>query len=321
MNINVSEKCIDYENDIFYESGLYDIRHIQPHYHYKDMEIVFCLKGCVNLVSGHQSVKINAGEIFSIDCRDIHYIYSDTPNLTLIFHLDLTRTHIPWEKLQNIFFSCESCHCYPHQQKAMMQVKDIILTLSFISYSDDHIGTSAYTKKIDRLLCMFMDIMYKNFNWFNYENQDEYVNDEMLDRFYRIISFCSENYYKKITISQLAAAEHINKNYFSQFISKTVFLSFNAMISFIRCYEAEHLLLTTDKTNWEITYLCGFSDSKYFYRAFKSWWKCTPTEHRKRYTLSMEKNTDIIKITGQEATDLLNDYITQWHIEKTFEQI
>ena len=321
MNINVSEKCIDYNNNIFYESGFYDIRHIRPHYHYKDMEIVFCLKGHVNLVAGHQSVRVNAGEVFSIDCRDIHYIYSDTANLTLLFHLDLTKTHIPWEKLQNIFFSCESCHCYPYQQRAMNMVKDIILTLSFISCSHSDIEIASREKEINKLLCMFIDIMYKYFNWFNYENQDEYVNDEMLDRFYRIISFCSENYYKKITISQLAAAEHIDKNYFSQYISKTVFSNFNAMISFIRCYEAEHLLLTTDKPNWEISYLCGFSDSKYFYRAFKSWWKSTPTEHRKRYDISMKKNNDVTKLTGEQAVDLLRDYITKWHMEKTFGQI
>ncbi len=141
---------------------------------------------------------------------------------------------------------------------------------------------------------------------------------DLHDRFYRVLAYCNEHFDQKISVSQLAASEHISRNYFSQFISKTVFKSFSLMIKYIRCYEAEHLLLTTDLPNSEIAYQCGFSDPKYFYATFKGWWGCTPTEHRGHYRACLEQTPRLTVLKEEEAEALLKDYITDWHLQKVF---
>ncbi|NLD19086.1 MAG: AraC family transcriptional regulator [Clostridiales bacterium] len=325
--MNIKEEKIIYTGNVPCEMKLCRIGHVDPHYHSQELELIFCFEGSVTLVAGHQEVKIKAGEIFSVDYRDIHYLYSDEEkknNLVLVFHLNLTDLKIGWDYLENLFFACESTHCYPYQQKAMEQVKDILLSLSYIHYSTP--ASEASSHITDESLCRstankLMDIMVKYFNWFNYENQDDHINLEFHDRFYRVLKHCNDNYKEKISVSQLAASEHISRNYFSQFVSKTVFSSFSFMIKYIRCYESEQLLLKTDMSIAEISYACGFSDPKRLYSSFKYWWQCTPTEHRNKYREYMDKPADISYLEGNEASSFIRDCITSWHLQKTLGSI
>lgn len=315
--MNIQETKINYEQNVPYEVELCRVRHIDPHYHLRDLELLFCLSGAVELTAGHQNVWIRAGEVFSVDCRDIHYIHSSCDNLLLIFHLDLTKMCIPWENLKHLFFACESCHCYPYQTEAMDKVKDILLALSCAYFLEPGFSSPESAQAAaDQLI----RILYQHFNWFNYEQQDAYMNLEMHNRFYRILAYCNENFSKKISASQLAESEHISKNYFSQFISRTVFKSFNLMLKYIRCYEAEHLLLTTDLSNAEVAYRCGFSDPKYFYSTFKHWWECTPTEHRNRYQTYLQEPSSFEVLNAPEALRTLKESISRWHMEKIFRE-
>lgn len=314
-NMDIRENIIHYKNDLPYAATLCRIAATRPHYHAKELEFVFCLEGEITLIAGHQRVVVKAGEIFSVDFRDIHYLKADADNLVLLFHLNLNALDMPWEFLKNIFFACESTHCQPYQQKAMDEVKDIILTLSCILYSrtEYHFPAESLRRTANRLLA----ILTRYFNWFNYNNQDEYINQSNYSRYHRALTYCNENYMNKISISQLAAREHVNVNYFSQFIRKTVFERFRDMLKYIRCYEAEQLLLKTDLPIAEISYRCGFSDPKYFYAAFKLWWKCTPTEHRNNYREYLQGAVPPTIIEREEAAQLIKEHLTQWMLEKT----
>ena len=340
--MDILEKEIDYLDGIPVEASLCRIDRSLPHCHPHDLEFVCCLKGSIHMFASDQIATLLPGQLHSIDYRDIHYLYSDEDNLALIFHLDLQNIPYDWEQIQYIFFACESNHCYAYQQDAMQAVKDMILSFSY-GYMTGEYTPEMYAGPVE----FFSFYLLEYFNWFNYENQDEYMNEDLYERFHRVLAYCIDHYDQKISISQLAATEHISKNYFSQFISRTVFHSFSTMIKYIRCYEAEHLLLTTDKPNAEIAYECGFSDPKYFYAAFKQLWGCTPSEHRASYTdyyneclrhyaeSPLAKPGEIrnengnIKYTGDDvpgqervdpadAAKILKEYMANWHLEKTF---
>lgn len=312
--MNIKEERINYINDLPCHAQLCRIKAIKPHYHSHDLELIFCLEGSVDLVAGHQANTVHAGEVFSLDFRDIHYLYSDQENLVLLLHIDLTALDTPWEFLQHVFFACESCHCFPYQEPAMEQVKDILLSIAYDMSANPEIDAESHHKAANTL----MSILLKYFNWYNYENQDDYINTEIYNRFHRLIGYCNENYMNKISISHLASIEHVNANYFSQFVAKTVFQKFSNMVNYIRCYEAEQLLLKTDMPVAEVSFACGFSDPKYFYSAFKFWWECTPTEHRRQYKEYTKTDFHVEAIPDAAAAGLIQQYITKWHLSKTF---
>lgn len=337
--MEILNRKINYVSGIPVEASLCRIDRSLPHFHPHDLEIVCCLRGEIHLAAADQRAVLGPGQIHSIDYRDIHCLYAeDEDNLALIFHLDLTNIPYDWEQIRYVFFACESNHCYAYQRDAMNAVKDMILSFSY-GYITGSYTPEMYAGPVE----FFSFYLLQYFNWFNYENQDEYMNEDLYERFHRVLAYCIDHYDQKISISQLAATEHISKNYFSQFISNTVFRSFSTMIKYIRCYEAEHLLLTTDKPNAEIAFECGFSDPKYFYSAFRQLWGCTPSEHRARYEkyyqeclrhyesslhakagdTGSKKNTgdDLPgqqRLADDDAAAVLKEYIAAWHLEKTF---
>ncbi|MDO4176773.1 MAG: helix-turn-helix domain-containing protein, partial [Bacillota bacterium] len=278
----IQEPKIRYIEGLPFEAELCKIKKQFPHRHTTELELVYCLEGTVHLIAADQDYMLTPGQVHSIDFYDVHYLNGSDDNLTLIFHLDLSK--LPeWEELRYIFYACESNHCFPYQEHAMNQIKDIILALSYLYFTGNRAGEDCSTavRNLDDLLLQY-------FNWFNYENQDEYMNSELFERFTRVLKYIGKNYREKITVSQLAEREHMNRNYFSQFISKTVFSSFSNMVNYIRCYNAETLLLTTEKSISDISFECGFSDPKYFYSAFKALWHMTPTEDRERFLKQYE---------------------------------
>ena len=307
----VRENRVRYKSsDFYFDARILRITRTEPHFHNSDLELIFCLDGEVTLTAGHQHVTLQAGDLFSVDYMDIHYLQSDGDNLVLIFHIDLMRTPVPWERLQYQFLACETVHCSPYQREAMRRVKDLIFALSVVCLTKD------FSPAFDAPAESLIRTLIIDFNQLRYETPAEISNNVNIERFERILAYCCENYNRKITVAGLAEAEHIDANYFSRFIRNTIFISFDSMLKFIRCYEAEHLLLTTDLSNTEISYRCGFSNPRYFYSAFDAWWGCTPNEHRERYRAYMEQPYVMTAIDPAEALPLLRDFITRWHVEK-----
>ena len=309
----IQEPKIKYRKNMPFEAELCRIGRQYPHRHSTELELVYCLEGSLHLIAADQDYTLTTGQIHSIDFMDIHYLNGSKDNLTLVFHLDLSM--LPeWDELQYVYYACESNHFFPYQQQALDKVKDIILSLSYI-YLTGNKSKNDCSVAVRNLA----DLLLQYFNWFNYENQDEYMNQDLYDRFTRVLEYIINNYKEKITVSQLASREHMNRNYFSQFVSKTVFSSFSNMVNYIRCYNAEILLLTTEKSISDISFECGFSDPKYFYSAFKSLWHMTPNEDRERYSKQFadaKAGKNSTTLSDSAAAVKIKDFITTWHIAK-----
>ena len=195
---------LNYKNNLPFQAELSKVSNLVPHRHDKDLELVYCLEGTVNLEAAEQTATLHAGQLHSIDFADIHCLWSDEDNTTLIFHLDLTC--MPnWDYLENILFACEDNHLYPYQKQAMTRVKDIVLSLSYAYFTDALEDAGRFDAPLKELV----DTLLQYFNWFNYENQDDYMNVELYERFHRVLTYCLNNYEKKITVSQIAAQENI----------------------------------------------------------------------------------------------------------------
>lgn len=305
--MNVKESKIDYKNGLNYNISLCNIRNLKPHFHNNDLELIFCLKGQIHLNAGHkhQDLIIKEGDIFSIDCRDIHYIDSDTDNLILTVHFDLLNQAIDYEKLKYLFFTCESRHCCSYQYECINQIKDSLITLAYLDFY--RINTADTNIVKSRLVNKIMQLLYDNFTWFNYEQPYENINKKTHERMYRIMAYCSENFSKHISLTDIAELEHISIKYVSLFFSTTVFDKFNVLLKFIRAYEANHMLLTTNNSIYDISYAVGFSDPKYLYSAFKSFYQATPGEQRALFSAHMKKED----ITQYVPLDKYKEQLTE----------
>jgi YesN/AraC family two-component response regulator len=205
--------------------------------------------------------------------------------------------------------------------KPMQDVQDILLSIAYLYMSKTGIDNFNNNDKINiiytNMANRLIDILLSYFDWFNYLNIYPNPNEQIRERFHSISSYCQKNYMNKITISQLAKAEHINENYFSQFLLKSSFQGFSNMLNYIRCFEAETLMLLTDLPANEISCRCGFSDIKYYYRHFKKWWGTTPHQYKNSYKRYVETPSNYKELSHAEAFEIIKDCIAAYHTRKS----
>ena len=104
--MKLKEYKLKYKNNLPFQAELSKVTNLVPHRHDKELELVYCLEGTVHLEAADQKATLHAGQLHSIDFADIHCLWSDDDNTTLIFHLDLSA--MPnWEELKYVFFACE----------------------------------------------------------------------------------------------------------------------------------------------------------------------------------------------------------------------
>lgn len=316
----LQERKIEYINPFPFEAELGSVRHMPPHYHDGTLEILLVLKGSVKLISNHEHAVLTEGQFFSLDPRDIHSLSSDEDNMVLQFHLNIKDKAIAWNHAEYLMFACQSSLCQPHQREYMLMLKDLILSLSFMYLNRivpaEATGQDPEIDGYERTLNNLLDILYKHFNWFNYSNTEEF-DPEIHERMYSLYGYCVEHMQEKITIPMLAEYVHLSQNYLSQFMRKTSFESFSTMLQYVRCYEAEHLMLETNLSNADIAFNCGFSDAKYFYAAFTRWWEETPAVFRKKMKKLLDMPENVHKASHDEAAGIMERYILQWHLDKT----
>ncbi|MGM0125227.1 hypothetical protein IGI37_002625 [Enterococcus sp. AZ194] len=100
---------------------------------------------------------------------------------------------------------------------------------------------------------------------------------------YQLLNVVHQNYQEPLTVEDLAAAVHINKNKCTQIFKKyTHFSPMNYVINY-RLLKAQHLLLETEHSVSEICHLIGFNQLSYFIEKFKETYQFTPLQYRKKF--------------------------------------
>lgn len=94
------------------------------------------------------------------------------------------------------------------------------------------------------------------------------------------LDFIENNYHNTIKLSYLASLCDISPSYFSKLFKRITNKNLVNYINNLRIEKAKHLLLTTDKPISIIAFECGFEDSGYFIKVFKSITSLTPANYR-----------------------------------------
>ena len=96
-----------------------------------------------------------------------------------------------------------------------------------------------------------------------------------------IMSYCSQNFDRDLSLDLLEKELHLNKYYISHIMSNRLHIGFNDYVNSLRVNSACKHLLKTDLTVTEISELVGFNTLRTFNRAFLKLMGQTPSEYRK----------------------------------------
>lgn len=97
-----------------------------------------------------------------------------------------------------------------------------------------------------------------------------------------IMNYVEKHYQNKIMMEDIADNIHLSRTYISVLFKKETGENFSDYLQRIRLEKASTLLKDTKKSIQEIAEKVGFFDAAHFNRAFKSYYKCSPNEYRKK---------------------------------------
>lgn len=106
--------------------------------------------------------------------------------------------------------------------------------------------------------------------------------DKRNQRLASLIHFVDENYMGKIRLSDFAVQEGYTMTYLSHFIKEAMNQSFQEYVTSVRINCACKLMETENRKMLDICHESGFSDYRYFCRAFREQYGMTPEQYRRQ---------------------------------------
>jgi AraC-like DNA-binding protein/ligand-binding sensor protein len=92
--------------------------------------------------------------------------------------------------------------------------------------------------------------------------------------------FIWDNYTRKISLQEIAAAAGLSAPYFSTIFKEEMGENLSSYLNRLRVEKARHMLAETDLTLTEIASACGFEDQSWFSKIFKSFTGISPGKYR-----------------------------------------
>lgn len=290
--------------------SIYSVKQEYCHHHNKFLEIIYCLKGNATLHVLYEDIDLTDGDIISCDPHDVHSLSSKEENLFVSFYFDLTHPVFNNPDLQHMFFVCERYVLRKESQEQLQKLKHLLLTLLYF-YCFPHEKVSQ-VDTFNNLALKIMAIMLEHFHFFNYVTGSLDYSQDAKNRLEHIMIYTNRYYYEKLTLSRIGEEEHINPTYLSHFFKKTTFFGYSGFLNFVRTYQSELLLLETDMKISDISYACGFSDPKFYYKQFKIWYRHTPLQHRKLLKEIEQNSVENHYYKVDEISSKLEHYISYY---------
>jgi len=123
---------------------------------------------------------------------------------------------------------------------------------------------------------LYIEVMTKSNT--NYEQDSEFP-----DPVKKVMDYIEQNYFRKITLDELASLTYLNPYYLLKLFKRYTGYTPNEYINKFRIDYSKKLLISSELTIEQIALFLGFNTHSYFSRVFKSKNGLTPELFRKKY--------------------------------------
>ncbi len=294
--------------------SIYSVTKEATHYHQDQIELIFCLKGSVSVILSYEIIALHKGQILCVNCSEVHGIFSEEDNLLVSFHIHMTHSLFRDSHFEHIMLKVTPDVAGENQRGHLKKLNDLLLAALYLYSEDYDIPTPTFTEIAEKIVALLI----KHFNVFCMADYDADVTWSK-DRFEQMLLYINMHYSEKLTLKMLSEMEHLNYNYLSTYFNHTFNDTFNNYLSVIRVYHSELRLLSTDDTISAVSYDCGFSAPKFYYKAFKKWYHVTPMEHRKRHLAYNDQSRPNRVYHVNEIYHRINQYITYYFSKSQFD--
>ena len=260
-------------------------------HHHNYIEMIYVYSGEFRQTVNGNNIVMSKGEICILDTNVIHSIEPTSEN-DIIINCIMSKKHLDDILLNRLSGNDLLSSFFIH---AIYQSND---------YNDYMLFKSGNSEKLAKLM---EDVLYEYFG--NFPCSNEVINSYMIIIFYELLKVFqtqsnSENYdllkNTKITdiilyiqnnctdatLASVAEHFHFHPNYLNSIIKKFQDNNFTFVLQEAKLKKASFLLKNSDIPVVEVASSIGYENTSFFYKKFKDYYGCNPTEFRKNFKLN-----------------------------------
>ena len=303
-------EAIPFKQDMPILFDAYKMNYYHLHCHEDVIEVLMVISGNAHVKVSFEQFYMKEGDFIIINNGDSHSIdATDSKCQTISLYYDMTyyRKQIP--HLYYILFACESFDLAKFKNEThylRRMIATVLLNLAKYNESSANELSRNNIKKIaEDLLWIFVN----DYDMKNYYSRNWDAGYNKTEKYYIIMKYIFENYNMKNITEYISKNEYYSKSYITHLFKEVGASSFQDVLTYVRLYRSEKLLLDSDVPIIEIAEKCGFSDIKYYTRNFRKWFSYTPSEYRKIYQPEVLKNSLCRRINHEDVINRMEHFI------------
>lgn len=262
--------------DTFYQyngSGIYmeswHVQEYQLHIH-SDIELQLILTGSVECHVSHRIYALSEGDILLTNRKQPHALVLPSPNCTAIWaaiNPAFCRSYFP--ELSKIRFRDVLFHqnhpLNANLRKCLLQMYDCCRL---------HEAHSEF--KIHEILNHIAYLLLSNTQYSTLSLEEADLERRNEQRIAQVIDYVEHNYSMQPRLKDLSERMNLSEDYLSHFIKDTLGVTFREYLTHVRLRHAVELMRNQATSQLDILLQTGFSDYRYFLRAFTRVYGCSP---------------------------------------------
>lgn len=277
------------------------VQSLAPHYHENQLEIIVVLKGTICIHKLDRTEIVKEGQFVMVNRNITHWIDSAGAYI-LISKVNLKEFKHIYDKIEYVeFYYIKENLDKDLKQRVNGVIVDCVIKNFIYHYF-----------RFDERECVFnenqlMSTLYSFYRLNSFrKDDDEYVSDELLDRYYFVVKYVNKHIHEKISVDDILKHVYMNSTYFSQFMKKVGGLGFKEFVSYAKFTKVVQYLIIDRYTMAEIASEVGMTDMKSFYNSFKKYYHMSPSKWRK--SISNLKDQYICCFDDQVFKDFIHKY-------------
>lgn len=300
---------------------LQNIKYYPFHFHSDYLEIVCLLDGHATVHVSTERYVMEPKSIHIFNSKEPHKIVSESAegSTLLIIHIDKSKYMDAYEHVDLAYFSAAAVKRqatdFPEYKLLRFKMAQVFFEYRKEKPSDFQLRALAL-EIIDLLYSQFHDYKYVKNEYGSYNvvrrKYDGRDRDEFL-RVYRIADYIEANYYKKITLNDIAVKVHLSVPFLSKYIKENIGVTFSELLPITRCSEAARLLANTEKSIDDIASIVGYTSRSHLFKHFVKCFGISPSKYRKNVLQDIgdAARVDLLDVDEKMCIDRITKFLNE----------
>lgn len=278
----------EFEGNLLFRAFINDgMTIVYPHWH-KEIELIYSIRGTVNIGVGDEIVHVAEGEIYFFASGEPHYFLASPDSERIVYQFDLSLFEEINLKSTNDcslieLFETGEKHSSKWSKSLAMDMKKLLQQL-FEEYGKQDLGKNY---ALFSLLFQLVTTFYRRLPQTHTEvkkgaKASTIKYKENLEQLDRIFTYVENHYEESITLEEIAKYSGFSSYYFTRFFKANTGTTFMSFLTEYRINQAKFILANEKVPMIEVAEKAGFASVKTFHHVFKEQVGISPLKYQKR---------------------------------------